>query len=148
MIVESTTTFTTSTETATANSVGGGAKRDAKGDNLLARDTERRQASTIPTNIPGYASACSGAGQYSSACSCVGAKPTFVTVPAPTTHITITIVSCSYLTREHSHINVSVKEGLILEQIQTATAISSTFTTAFFTQTTSTTFTQQNHIKF
>jgi hypothetical protein len=47
------------------------------------------------SEIPTYASACSGAVRYSSACSCVGATPTTVFAAAPTTVVTVTQVSFS-----------------------------------------------------
>ncbi|KAK6343498.1 hypothetical protein TWF730_011088 [Orbilia blumenaviensis] len=39
----------------------------------------------IPSNIPTYASACSGSIRYSSACSCIGMTAKKTTLPAPTT---------------------------------------------------------------
>lgn len=45
---------------------------------------EKRQATVKPTNIPTYASACSGSVRYSSACSCVGATAATVTAAQPT----------------------------------------------------------------
>ena len=57
-----------------------------------------RQATVTPSAIPTYASACSGAAGYSSACSCVGATHTTTTVAAPTTTTTIssttTVTEC------------------------------------------------------
>ncbi|EPS41104.1 hypothetical protein H072_4990 [Dactylellina haptotyla CBS 200.50] len=44
----------------------------------------------IPTEIPGYATACSGSVAYSSACSCIGVTGTTITVAAPSTTITVT----------------------------------------------------------
>lgn len=40
--------------------------------------------------IPSYASACSGAVRYSSACSCLGIMPATITAPTPTTTQTVT----------------------------------------------------------
>jgi hypothetical protein len=42
------------------------------------RTTDSAAQTIIPTSIPAYASACSGSVRYSSACSCVGAKPTTI----------------------------------------------------------------------
>lgn len=50
---------------------------------------EARQATVSPTNIPAYASACSGAVRYSSACSCIGITATTTTVAAPSTTTTV-----------------------------------------------------------
>ncbi|KAH7310313.1 hypothetical protein BKA65DRAFT_485000 [Rhexocercosporidium sp. MPI-PUGE-AT-0058] len=51
--------------------------------------TDGPQTST-PTGIPAYASACSGAMRYSSACSCVGATRSTITASTPLTAITVT----------------------------------------------------------
>ncbi|KAF3908177.1 hypothetical protein AA313_de0201593 [Arthrobotrys entomopaga] len=47
----------------------------------------KRSVLDVPTAIPGYASACSGAAGYSSACSCVGVTAMTTTAPAPSTTI-------------------------------------------------------------
>ncbi|KAK1613479.1 hypothetical protein BDP81DRAFT_401268 [Colletotrichum phormii] len=57
------------------------------------RDLEGRQlvSSSAFAPIPAYASACSGASAYRSACSCWGITPSFVTASVPgTTTLTIT----------------------------------------------------------
>jgi len=54
-----------------------------------------RQETVAPTNIPAYASACSGSVRYSSACSCVGV--TAMTTMAPTLTYTQTITTTTYL---------------------------------------------------
>lgn len=43
-----------------------------------------------PSAVPAYASACSGTSRYSSACSCAGVTPSYITAPAPTTTVTVT----------------------------------------------------------
>ncbi|KAJ6256904.1 hypothetical protein Dda_7787 [Drechslerella dactyloides] len=48
----------------------------------------KRQQTDIPSAIPNYASWCSGAVRYSSACSCMGVTGTTVTIPAETTTAT------------------------------------------------------------
>ncbi|KIN07009.1 hypothetical protein OIDMADRAFT_46918 [Oidiodendron maius Zn] len=48
-----------------------------------------------PTNIPTYASACSGSVRYSSACSCVGASNVVITTPAPTPTCAAGTLSCN-----------------------------------------------------
>jgi hypothetical protein len=75
----------------TPNSEGGGAKRDVRGGKPLVPG-EKRQVTKVPTKIPAYASACSGAVRYSSACSCIGAKHTTITAAVPTKKLTVTIV--------------------------------------------------------
>ena len=52
-----------------------------------------RQMTVKPSTIPTYASACSGAAGYSSACSCIGVTAAQTTVAAPSTTITITSTS-------------------------------------------------------
>jgi hypothetical protein len=43
-----------------------------------------------PTAIPAYASLCSGAVRYSSACSCIGVTPSITTLSTPSTTVTAT----------------------------------------------------------
>lgn len=57
----------------------------------------KRQQTESPCEIPAYASACSGAVRYSSACSCVGATRSTVFAAAPTTTVTVTVVSFSII---------------------------------------------------
>ncbi|MCJ1395556.1 hypothetical protein MMC18_008442 [Xylographa bjoerkii] len=52
-----------------------------------------RQVTVKPSSIPTYASACSGAVGYSSACSCIGVTAAQTTVPAPSTTVTTTTTS-------------------------------------------------------
>ncbi|MCJ1319129.1 hypothetical protein MMC15_004462 [Xylographa vitiligo] len=52
-----------------------------------------RQVTVQPSSIPTYASACSGAAGYSSACSCIGVTAAQTTAPAPSTTVTITHTS-------------------------------------------------------
>ena len=51
---------------------------------------ERRQVTQRATSVPRYATACSGAAQYSSACSCWGVTASTVTAPTPTHTVTVT----------------------------------------------------------
>jgi hypothetical protein len=76
----------------TPNSEGGGANRDVRGRKAPAPAEKRQKGTDVPTKIPAYASACSGAVRYSSACSCVGAKPITVTAAASTKKVKVTIV--------------------------------------------------------
>ncbi|KAL5313124.1 hypothetical protein ACEPPN_018857 [Leptodophora sp. 'Broadleaf-Isolate-01'] len=50
----------------------------------------KRQQTSVPTAIPAYASPCSGAVKYSSACSCIGATRTTITAATPTLTVTVT----------------------------------------------------------
>ncbi|KAI5203839.1 hypothetical protein E4T39_03911 [Aureobasidium subglaciale] len=109
--VSVTTTTSTTTSTATTTqmlySVFGGSvitpapgatvqKRDLRiaspstvSDKIVAAlpisNLEKRQQTVRPSAIPAYASPCSGAVRYSSACSCVGATATTITAATPTT---------------------------------------------------------------
>lgn len=60
---------------------------------------KKRDVVPNPSSIPAYASACSGAAGYSSACSCIGVTPTTTTVATPTTTTTIsrttTLTQCA-----------------------------------------------------
>ncbi|MCJ1290149.1 hypothetical protein MMC34_001685 [Xylographa carneopallida] len=49
-----------------------------------------RQMTVAPSSIPTYASACSGAVRYSSACSCIGVTKSTTTAPTPITTKTVT----------------------------------------------------------
>ncbi|KAI9724081.1 MAG: hypothetical protein M1812_000800 [Candelaria pacifica] len=60
-----------------------------------------RQATVVPTAIPAYASPCSGAVRYSSACSCLGVTGTTTTAPAPVS--TLLDVSVQSLRRGSRH---------------------------------------------
>ncbi|KAE8449256.1 hypothetical protein EG329_008423 [Mollisiaceae sp. DMI_Dod_QoI] len=68
-------TSTTSTETSVATSVVF-ARRDAPSG-----------------SIPAYASLCSGAARYTSACACIGVSVSTVTVPGPTSYTGVTVTS-------------------------------------------------------
>ncbi|MCJ1294552.1 hypothetical protein MMC34_006110 [Xylographa carneopallida] len=53
----------------------------------------RRQMTVAPSSIPTYASACSGAAGYLSACSCIGVTAAQTTAPTPSTTVTVTLTS-------------------------------------------------------
>jgi hypothetical protein len=76
----------------------------------------KRAASTIPS----YASACSGAVRYSSACSCFGVLPSIATttVTAPTSTATLTFTSSTIIT------------SVVVQTISTSTTSTSTTTTS------------------
>jgi len=57
----------------------------------------QRQATDVPTAIPTYASACSSAAAYESACSCFGVTGSVTTAPTPTVTVTTTIDYCEDL---------------------------------------------------
>ncbi|KAB5566245.1 hypothetical protein GE09DRAFT_1106038 [Coniochaeta sp. 2T2.1] len=74
------TSTATSTTTVTVTSI-----MPNKRDNLAIR-----QVTVVPSSIPAYASDCSSAAAYSSACSCWGITATTTTAPTPVTTITVT----------------------------------------------------------
>lgn len=49
----------------------------------------KRQVTDVPSDIPTYASACSGAVRYSSACSCIGVTAETITANSPVTTVTV-----------------------------------------------------------
>lgn len=86
----------------------------------------KRQATAVPSVIPSYASACSGMVRYSSACSCLGVRPTTITVATPVTTTTITV-------------SVTPTTSTLLTTVQTVstTSTETTLTTSTTTTTTS-----------
>jgi hypothetical protein len=59
------------------------------GAGLKARNIEKRQLKIVPSAVPPYASACTGA-EYGRACSCWGITATTTTVATPVTVVTKT----------------------------------------------------------
>lgn len=57
---------------------------------LQAAVTSATATTNCPTNVPSYASACSGTVKYQSACSCWGLTKSTTTLPTPSTTITTT----------------------------------------------------------
>ncbi|KAG4418276.1 hypothetical protein IFR04_008552 [Cadophora malorum] len=89
MLVTVTPATSTITATATITStttLGGMMKRQAA---VL----EQRQVTVTPSSIPIYASACSSAARYSSACSCWGITARTTTASAPVTRTTVTVTA-------------------------------------------------------
>jgi len=58
----------------------------------MKKRLQERQVTVVASSTPGYASACSTPGAYSSACSCWGITATTTFAPTP---ITTTVRSCS-----------------------------------------------------
>jgi len=86
-----------------------------------------RQKTVSPASIPAYASPCSGAARYSSACSCIGVTRTTSTVAAPRT--TTTSIS-----------TVTVTPTVLQTQTQTQTLTTTVVTTATATACTGSSF--------
>jgi hypothetical protein len=61
------------------------------------RGLEIRQTTVIPQSLPTYATACSSAAEYASACSCWGITPTVSTASTPTVTVTSTVEVCDDL---------------------------------------------------
>ncbi|EPS35297.1 hypothetical protein H072_11346 [Dactylellina haptotyla CBS 200.50] len=57
-------------------------------DTITGTEVAKRAVTVVPSSIPSYASACSGAVRYESACSCIGVTRTTVTAAAPLTTVT------------------------------------------------------------
>ncbi len=70
--------------------VGGGGAKFIKRDDVL----EYRQVTTTPHVIPPYATACSSAGEYISACNCWGISGSDTTVASPISTYTSSIDYC------------------------------------------------------
>ncbi|KAF3936658.1 hypothetical protein ABW19_dt0207408 [Dactylella cylindrospora] len=94
----------------------------------------KRQQTDIPSSIPAYASACSGAVRYSSACSCIGVTPTIVTLEASTitvsadatvTQTTVTttiIVATDYVTEVAATNTIVTTDATLTQSTTVATA--------------------------
>lgn len=61
---------------------------------------KKRQVTKVPSIIPTYATACSGAAAYSSACSCIGVTASTTTVATPTFHPTTTSTTTTTTTTQ------------------------------------------------
>ncbi|RVD88979.1 uncharacterized protein DFL_000003 [Arthrobotrys flagrans] len=59
-------------------------------NNIGYRNIKARPVTVIPSRIPAYAAACSGSARYSSACSCIGVRPSTTTARTPTKTVTVT----------------------------------------------------------
>ncbi|KAK7942503.1 uncharacterized protein PG986_011616 [Apiospora aurea] len=69
-------------------------EEDVAPQTLLKRVQEKRAegaVTVVPTAVPAYASACSGAARYSSTCSCWGVTAAVTTAPTPVITVTITV---------------------------------------------------------
>ncbi|KAF3913283.1 hypothetical protein ABW20_dc0100424 [Dactylellina cionopaga] len=85
------TNFITATETISVTEIvtEGITKTTTDLTEEVGATVKKRQHTVIPTAIPAYASPCSGAIRYSSACSCLGLAVSTVTVASPSTTITV-----------------------------------------------------------
>ncbi|KAJ9149892.1 hypothetical protein NKR23_g4173 [Pleurostoma richardsiae] len=113
-----TTTTVTSTSTIFTNWPG------------LGTTVYKRDQIAAPSIIPAYASPCSGAARYSTACACVGVYPSTVTAATPLTTITV-YVSASY-TATVTSIAATAADVVTASSsdIATVTTISTTTVTA------------------
>jgi hypothetical protein len=73
----------------------------------------KRQQTAAPLAVPLYASACSGAVRYSSACSCLGASEATVTAEAPT------VTATAFTTVTVSPITVSIPTTVTTVEVTT-----------------------------
>ncbi|KAL2062320.1 hypothetical protein VTL71DRAFT_6586 [Oculimacula yallundae] len=104
----------------------------------VTRAAIKRQVTASPSNIPSYASVCSGAVRYSSACSCIGVTRTTTIVAAPSTTTTVRIT----LTATPSSVTVTNSQTTTLPTQTTLVTNLSTFTLSPSTATVTTTQTE------
>ncbi|KAK6542718.1 hypothetical protein TWF694_006661 [Orbilia ellipsospora] len=84
----STTVTTVTIPTVTYTSPVAGQKRDIPLS--FSSELKKRDITIVPSNIPSYASACSGSVRYESACSCIGVTRTITTLPTASVTVTKT----------------------------------------------------------
>ncbi|KAH9206813.1 hypothetical protein DL95DRAFT_486003 [Leptodontidium sp. 2 PMI_412] len=94
----------------------------------------KRQQTSVPTAIPAYASPCSGAVKYSSACSCIGATRTTITAATPTSTVTVTATQSSTVKETASTLMTvwatkSFTDSKTITTVETSTQGTSTTTT-------------------
>ncbi|KAK6500010.1 hypothetical protein TWF481_010368 [Arthrobotrys musiformis] len=94
----------------------------------------KRDVSSTSISFPSYATPCSGFYRFSSACSCIGVTPKIITVPTPSTTITIPTVKIS---------STSVIEIVEATTTITTATVSVTTTATTATNTATTTKTEQ-----
>ncbi|KAK6517349.1 hypothetical protein TWF281_004005 [Arthrobotrys megalospora] len=82
----------------------------------------RRCISEVPSAIPAYASPCSGSVRYSSACSCMGATASTITVDAPET----TVVESTTQTNVETVETTEYESTTVTTETETLTATAST----------------------
>ncbi|KAF3903277.1 hypothetical protein ABW20_dc0109235 [Dactylellina cionopaga] len=94
----------------------------------------KREVVVAPSDIPAYASACSGAVRYSSACSCIGITGATTTVDAPLTTVTITTTdstttatNTATLTATSCHLRFSGVNGYAASYLASKTITGSAF---------------------
>ncbi|KAK8131678.1 hypothetical protein PG984_008116 [Apiospora sp. TS-2023a] len=85
-------TVTPPTSTVTVTTTPDTCDEDEAPQTLMRRVHQKRAegVTVFPTAVPAYASACSGAVRYSSACSCWGVSAVFTTAPTPVVTVTVT----------------------------------------------------------
>lgn len=86
-------TVTPPTSTVTVTATPDTCDEDDEAPQTLTKRVQQKRADGVtafPTAVPTYASACSGAVRYSSACSCWGVSAAFTTAPTPVVTVTVT----------------------------------------------------------
>ncbi|KAK8068826.1 Phospholipase A2 [Apiospora phragmitis] len=83
-------TVTPPTSTATVTVTPDTCDEDEQAPLTLKKQKRAEGVTVFPTAVPTYASACSGAVRYSSACSCWGVSAAFTTAPTPVVTVTVT----------------------------------------------------------
>jgi len=135
------TVFTTITTTVTA-AQGNPNKRDAfAADALnLPRVVAACSTTSSPSNVPSYASACSGTARYSSACSCNGISQSTTTLAPVVTSVTTTttvspVTTVVATTTSTSSVTTTESVSVTITQLGTSTVTVSAMTTTTSTTT-------------
>ncbi|KAL2065716.1 hypothetical protein VTL71DRAFT_3386 [Oculimacula yallundae] len=130
-----TTTTTTQTVLAGTSTIVAATEKDTETAKTMTVNQKRAVVTSFttepasPTLVPIYASACSGAVRYSSACSCFGVTPTTVTMVTPTFTKTVTISATLSTTIVSSVVLTSTFIQTVTESITTTTSSQVTATT-------------------
>lgn len=86
----------------------------------------KRQVTEIPEALPTYATPCSGIARYTSACACLGATASTITVETPTTIITVSETLTPTIVEEY--ITIQTDEVTVTDATQTVTTTVATET--------------------
>ncbi|KAE9371747.1 hypothetical protein N431DRAFT_467909 [Stipitochalara longipes BDJ] len=89
----------------------------------------KRQVTVTASDIPTYASACSGAVKYASACSCIGVSAVTITAAAPSITITQSLTSTSTTTSVVSLTSITTSFSTITTTSEDTITVSTTTTT-------------------
>ncbi|KAK6529982.1 hypothetical protein TWF694_003359 [Orbilia ellipsospora] len=77
-----------------------------------------RQATQVPSNVPTYASACSGTARYSSACSCAGITAAVTTVTPPPRFVVVTTTTTVGVCDPNDSYGIKYQGGTVENTVQ------------------------------